>query len=60
MKGSMPWASPLASHPCHRHENYGNNRHSKGHEPTMTKAKFILNSNMKQKKQRSKNKKIAT
>jgi len=41
MKGSMPWASPLASHPCHRHKNYQNNKHSKGREPTMTKEKLI-------------------
>jgi hypothetical protein len=60
MRGSKPWAFTLASHPCHGHENDQNNRNSKGHEPTMTKAKLILSSNMKHKNQRSKNMKSAT
>jgi hypothetical protein len=60
MRRSKPWASTLASHPCHGHNNYQNNRNSKGHEPTMTKEKLILSSNMKHKNQGSKTMKSAT
>jgi hypothetical protein len=60
MRGSKPWASTLASHPHHGHENYQNNINSKGHEPTMTNVKLILSSNMKHKNLISKNMKSAT
>jgi hypothetical protein len=38
---------------CHGHENYKDERISKGHEQTMTKTSLILNQRMEHKNQKN-------